>query len=116
VHRRPRLLDARRSTTADELSRVLERFGLTLSPVREWPRLSGPRLDRWLRDRPADLIAPSLVLLVEQEGRTGAHWLAVARGVLCDSYTGGEWVTGFPGGEGPSADWRVREAWRVAAR
>ena len=86
------------STAANELDAVLRQFGLRLISVEEWPRLRGPRLDRWLQRRPADLIAPSLVLLVEQEGRAGAHWLLSARGVLCDSYTNGQWVAGFPGG------------------
>ena len=63
--------------------------------------------------RPSDLISPSLVLLVEQEGRAGAHWLLSARGVLCDSYTNGQWVAGFPGGDGPDGGWRMREVWRV---
>jgi hypothetical protein len=103
------------STTADELDAVLRRFGLRLEPVREWPRMRGPRLSHWLADRPAGLISPTLLLLVEQEGRDGAHWLAVAWGVPCDSYTGGEWVAGFPGGDGPDGDWGLREVWRVGA-
>jgi hypothetical protein len=101
------------STTANELNAVLRQFGLRLIWVEEWPRLTGPRLDRWLQRRPADLIAPSLLLLVEQERRAGAHWLLSARGVVCDSYTGGEWVSGFPGGDGPDGGWRMREVWRV---
>jgi hypothetical protein len=73
---------------------------------------AGPRLDRWLACRTGDQLAATFVLLVEQEGRDGAHWLLSARAVLCDSYSR-DWIDGFVGGEEPSADWRVREMWKV---
>jgi hypothetical protein len=98
------------STTANELDAVLRQFGLRLIWIEERARLEGPRLDRWLRDRPAGLIAPTFVLLVQHEGRAAAHWLAVARGVVCYSYTRGEWIADLPGDYGPDGGWRVREA------
>jgi hypothetical protein len=37
-----------------------------------WP------LDEWLKSRSGALISQGLAVLVEEEGREGAHWLAVA--------------------------------------
>jgi hypothetical protein len=34
---------------------------------------------------------------------------------MIDSYTR-EWITGFPGGDGPDGGWRMREVWRVTPR
>ena len=61
--------NAPRRITADELGRVLERFGLTLRLVRGWERLEGPRLDRWLAGRTGVQLGQRLVLLVEERGR-----------------------------------------------
>jgi hypothetical protein len=81
--------------------------------IRGWERLEGPRLDRRLAGRTGDQLAATFVLLVEEEGRDGAHWLLSARRVLCDAFSR-ERIDGFVGGEGPDGGWRVREVWRVA--
>jgi hypothetical protein len=104
--------NAPRKITGDELRRVLERFGLTLKLVREWPRFGGPRLDRWLALRPGYLLSQRLVLLVEERGRPGAHWVAVAGLVGADSFTEA-WV-GVDGLNGATRV--VREAWAAGAR
>jgi hypothetical protein len=101
--------DAPRATTADEIDAVLQHLGLGLKLLAHWRRLEGPRLDRWLANRPGDLLAQRLVLLAEEHGREGAHWVVVAGLVATHSLTEGAWIEA----DDLNREWRIKQVWTL---
>jgi hypothetical protein len=104
--------DGRDGTKAEDLRKVFTHFEHMMCPVKCWPeRLSGPLVADWLAGRVGAARSSLHLLLVEDPGREGYHWVAVKGGEFGDRMaTDSKWAP-YPAQD--FEGWRVREVYGV---